>query len=298
MRSARLVWLAGLVMVSACSGPVPARTVPASNASAPAPALIDIPRSADRSSTADSDRRALEPYTGDLDAMIERGLIRVLVAPSRTHFQVANGRQRGRTVDAAAAFEQFLNQRLAPRSVSLILVPSSETSLVADVVAGQADIAANLLRTFERDDQVAFARPWRTGIRELIVTGPGTPPLVSLEDVGGRAIHVRRNSDHHASLLRLNDQLKKIDRPPARIVLAAESQTDEDLLELVNSGRIPATLVDDYLYDAWHTSFDKSAVNRDIAVSQDGEIAWVTRKESAKLLGMLNEFFSTHRLSF
>ena len=120
--------------------------------------------------------------------------------------------------------------------MSLILIPSSETSLVTDVVAGQADIAASLLRTFERDDQVAFAKPWRTGIRELIVTGPGTPPLVSLEDVGGRAIHVRRNSDHHASLLRLNDQLKKIDRPPAKVVLAAESQTDEDLLELVNSG--------------------------------------------------------------
>ena len=46
--------------------------------------------------------RALEPYTGDLDALIERGTIRVLVPPSRTHFQVVNGRQRGRTVDAVA----------------------------------------------------------------------------------------------------------------------------------------------------------------------------------------------------
>ena len=242
--------------------------------------------------------RALEPYTGDLDAMIERGIIRVLVAPSRTHFQVVNGRQRGRTVDAAAAFEQFLNQRLAPRRVSVVLVPSSETSLLADVVAGQGDIAASLLRTFERDDQVAFAKPWRTGIRELVVTGPGSPPLVSLEDVGGRTIHVRRHSDHHASLLRLNDQLKKIARPPARIVLAAASQTDEDLLELVNSGRIPATLVDDYLYDAWRATFDKAAANRDVAVSQDGELAWVTRQESARLLGLMNEFFATHRLSF
>lgn len=293
-----MVWLAGLVVASACAGPEPARPVPAGNASAPAPVMIDIPRVADRPVAANGDMRALEPYTGDLDALVERGIIRVLVAPSRTHFQVMNGRQRGRTVDAAAAFEQFLNQRIAPRSVSLVLIPSSETSLVADVIAGQADIAASLLRTFERDDQVAFARPWRTGIRELIVTGPGSPPLVTLEDVGGRTIHVRRNSDHHASLVRLNDQLRKIDRPPARMALAAESQTDEDLLELVNSGRIPATLVDDYLYDAWRATFDKSAANRDVAVSQDGEIAWVTRKESARLLEMINEFFTTHRLSF
>ena len=292
-----MVWLAGLVIASACAGPEPARPLPANNASAP-PALMDIPRGADRPNAGNGDMRTLEPYSGDLDAMIERGVIRLLVAPSRTHFEVVAGRQRGRTVDAAAAFEQFLNQRIAPRSVSLVLIPSSETSLVADVVAGQADIAASLLRTFERDDQVAFATPWRTGVRELIVTGPGAPPLASLEDVGGRTIHVRRNSDHHASLLRLNDQLKKADRPAARIVLAAESQTDEDLLELVNTGRIPATLVDDYLYDAWRATFDKSAVNRAVAVSQDGELAWVTRKESTRLLQLINEFFSTHRLGF
>ena len=298
MRSTRVVWLAGLLVASACAGPEPTRPVTASNAGASAPAPIDIPRGAERPAAAGNDMRTLEPYTGDLDTLIERGTIRIVVAPSRTHFQVVNGRQHGRTVDAATIFEQFLNQRIAPRSVSLVLIPSSETSLVADVVAGQADIAASLLRTFERDDQVAFAKPWRTGIRELVVTGPGSPPLVSLEDVGGRTIHVRRNSDHHTSLLRLNDQLKKIDRPPARIVVAPESQTDEDLLELVNTGGMPATLVDDYVYDAWRATFDKSSANRDIAVSQDGELAWVTRKESAQLLQLINEFFSTHRLSF
>jgi membrane-bound lytic murein transglycosylase MltF len=293
-----MAWLVGLVMASACTGTEPARPAAAANASTPAPVPIDIPRAVERPTTTASDMRTLEPYTGDLDALVERGMIRVLVAPSRTHFQVVNGRQRGRTVDAVTAFEQFLNQRIAPRSVSLVVIPSSETSLVADVLAGQADIAASLLRTFERDDQVAFARPWRTGIRELIVSGPGSPPLVSLEDVGGRTIHVRRNSDHHASLLRLNDQLKKIDRPPARIAVAAESQTDEDLLELVNAGKIPATLVDDYLYDIWKSTFDKTSTNRDVAVSQDGAIAWVTRKESAKLLELINEFFDSHRLTF
>jgi membrane-bound lytic murein transglycosylase MltF len=270
----------------------------AGNSTVPAISIVDIPRGSDRPAASDGDMRTLEPYTGDLDAMIERGIIRMLVVSSRTHFQVVNGRQRGRAVDAAAAFEQFLNLRIAPQRVSLVLIPSGETSLVPDLVAGQADIAASLLRTFERDDQVAFATPWRTGVRELVVTGPGTPPLVSLEDVGGRIIHVRRNSDHHASLLRLNDQLKKIDRPPARVALADESQTDEALLELVNSGRIPATLVDDYVYDAWRATFDQSAANRDVAVSQDGDISWVTRKESTKLLGMINEFFSTHRLTF
>ena len=42
------------------------------------------------------------------------------------------------------------------------------------MLAGKGDVAANLLLTFERDEQVAFATPIETGIRELVVTGPGT----------------------------------------------------------------------------------------------------------------------------
>ena len=53
--------------------------------------------------------------------------------------------------------------------------------------------------------------------------------------------------------------------------------------------------MDDYLYDAWKSTFDKTSANRDVAVSQDGAVAWVTRKESAKLLELINEFFDTHR---
>ena len=242
--------------------------------------------------------RTLEPFTGDLDVMIERGVVRILVAQSGTHFHTDGHLHRGRTVDAVEAFQRFVNGRITPRTISVQLISTSESTLISDVIAGQGDIAANILRTFERDDQVAFAKPVRSAIRELIVTGPGVTPLVSLEDVGGRAIHVRRNSDHHASLVRLNEQLRKIDRPQARIVLAAEDVTDEQLLDLVNAGRIPATIVDDYIYDGQRPRLEKTAANRDVAVSQDGEIAWVTRKESTQLLALINEFFATHRLSF
>lgn len=283
-------------LLGACNGGDVAAPAPRPGSAATGP--IDIPRTNGRIVSADADMRVLEPFTGDLDTMIDRGVVRVLVAPSRTHFDADGHVQRGRTVDAAEAFERFLNQRLAPRKVSLTLIPASETALLTDLIAGQGDIAANVRRTFERDDQVAFATPMRSGVREIVVTGPGVTPLVSLEDVGGRTIHVRRNSDHHASLIRLNDQLKTIDRPQARIVFAPPQQTDEELLDFVQTGRIPATLVDDYIYAARQSQLDKTAVNRDVAVSQDGEIAWVTRKDAPQLLALITEFFSTHRLAF
>lgn len=290
----------GLVLsalLSGCGGDAtPAK--PAAPAASAAPALAEIPRTGGRRPAADSDMRLIEPFTGDLDTLIERGVIRILAAPGAPHFEATATAQHGRTVDAAMAFEQFVNRTIAPRSVTVSIIEASETALINDVIAGHGDIAANVLRTFERDDKVAFATPLRTGVRELIVTGPQTTPLVSLEDAGGRIVHVRRNSDHHASLLRLNDQLANIDRPQVKIVLAAMNVTDAQLLQQVNDGRIPATIADDYLYDAHAAQLGRTSVNRDVAVSQDGEIAWVTRKSSPQLLALINEFFSAYRLSF
>jgi len=240
--------------------------------------------------------RTLEPHVSDLDGMMERGVIRILVVPGRTYFEIANGVQRGRTVDAAAAFEQFVNRQIAPRSISVVLTPATDASLIGDLLAGQGDVAANMVQTFERDDKVAFATPMRSGIRELVVTNTKDAPLVSLEDVGGRAIHVPRDSDHHASLLRLNAQLKGIDRPVARIV--ATSSTAEELLEEVNAGKVPATLAHDYVFDFWRTSLTNLTANRDVAVSQDIVVSWVTRKDAPRLLALLNDFFASHRLTF
>jgi membrane-bound lytic murein transglycosylase MltF len=237
------------------------------------------------------------PALGDLDAMAKRGRIRILVARSRTYYFVDNGRQRGATYDAGVAFARFVTSRLGAgqAQISAVFIPTPENALVADLLAGRGDIAANLRQTFERDDQVAFATPTLTGIRELVVTGRGERPLVSLEDVAGRSIHVRKNSDHHASLVRLNDQLKKIDRPSARIALADEALNDEDLLDRVNEGTYPATLADDYVFEARQRELTSVAANRDVAVSQDGVIAWVTRKDAPQLLEAINAFFAAHK---
>lgn len=232
----------------------------------------------------------------DLDVLVERGHIRILIAPSRTHFRVTAAGAQGRAVDAAMAMMAVLSKRTG-RPVSVEFVPAREESLVSDLVAGKADIAANILLTFARDEQVAFAPPIRSGIRELVVTRAGSR-LVSLEDVGDRIIHVRQDSDHHASLIRLNRQLKSINRPQARIVTDGRAATDEELLERVNAGRIPATVVDDYIFEFWQKEFPKTTANRDVAVSQDGVVAWATRRDTPKLTAFVKEFFSTHRLTF
>ena len=289
----RIVAALSCALLASCSDTT--RPEP-SNATPAAPAVVEIARAADV--------RAVDPKAvafvakGDLDDIASRSYLRVLIAPSRTHFETVDGMQHGRSVDAAKALASFLNEKI-DKPVELALIETPEDRLIPDLLAGKGDIAANLLLTFERDDQVAFAKPVRTGIKEIVVTGPGQPPLISLEDVGGREIHVRATSDHHASLVRLNEQLKKINRLPAKIVALPAGMTDETALEFMNGGgKMPATVVDDYIFDAWQARLPRLQTNRDVAVSQDGILAWVTRKDAPKLLAVMNEFFTTHQLKF
>ena len=259
--SSKAGWLAPVMTVAlaACTGKSPA---PASTDATTAPAAA-----------------APKP----IDASAVPAKIRVLAA------------RGGDTVRTAASLEQWINERIAPKKISVVVVERPEDALIGDLLAGDGEIAANILLSFERDDQVAFARPIVTGIREVIVTGPKEQPLVSLEDVGNRRIHVRKGSDHHASLMRLNEQLTKISRPPARIVFSPATQTDEDLIKLVSAGTIPATVAYDNEFRACCAALPGLNVNADVAVSQDGSVSWVTRKDAPQLLDILNAFFAVMR---
>lgn len=282
------------VLVNGCSSPTEDPPTNATPAAVAAPVLVEIP------SAPNQPRHELERARDiariDLDAIADRGYVRVLVARSGTHFYTYEDAHSGKAIDTGVALARAFSDRTG-RTITPVFLETREADLISHLLAGKGDIAANLLLTFARDEQAAFAPPIRTGIRELVVTSANAP-LVSLEDIGTRTIHVRQDSDHHASLLRLNEQLRKIDRPIARIALARQPLTDEDLMERVDKGQIPATIVDDYVFERRRAQLPNVVANPDIAVSQDGSLSWVTRKDAPKLRDFLKEFFSTHRLTF
>ena len=56
-----------------------------------------------------------KPWTGDLDGMIERRVIRVLTVNSKTFYFIDKGVLRGTVVDYFRLFEDELNKKLPPR---------------------------------------------------------------------------------------------------------------------------------------------------------------------------------------
>ena len=241
--------------------------------------------------------KALTPWTGDLDGMVNRRYIRILVAFSKTNYFVDKGDQRGATYDAGKSFEAFVNQRLKSKNitVNVMFIPVSRDRIFDALAQGRGDIAAaGLTITPARQKLVDFAAPIFQNVRELVVTAAGQPPVARPEDLSGREVHVRQSSSYHESLTTLNTSLRAAKRPPVRIVPASEPLEDEDLLEMVNAGLIPATIVDQHLVEFWSQIFTQMHVNADTAVRADGQIAWALRKNTPQLLEMVNAFVAAH----
>ena len=87
---------------------------------------------------------ALTPWTGDLDGMVARRYIRVLVTLSKTNYYLDRGKQYGATYDAGKAFEDFLNARLRSKNirVHLAFIPVSRDRIFQALAEGRGDIAA------------------------------------------------------------------------------------------------------------------------------------------------------------
>jgi membrane-bound lytic murein transglycosylase MltF len=248
----------------------------------------------------DSLRRQIdETFTGDLDAMLNRRLIRAGVPFNRTFFFIDKGTPRGVSYEYINFFEQELNRKFKTGNlhVHVVLLPMPRDGLLPALQAGKIDlVVAQLTVTPTRQQLVDFSQPTRKNISEVVVTGPGAPPLASVDDLSGREVFVRRSSSYFESLTEVNKKLKAAGKAPVEIRAASESLEDDDLLEMVNAGLIPATVVDDYLARFWQQVFTDLTVHDTVALRTGGALAVAIRKNSPKLAAELDAFIAKQGL--
>jgi membrane-bound lytic murein transglycosylase MltF len=237
------------------------------------------------------------PWTGDLDGMISRRWVRVLVPYSKTLYWVDLGKPRGVSYELFDAFEEELNRKSGlPKNVEvhIFFVPTRRDDLVPALLQGRGDIAAGgLTITDERSREVDFSTPLLTDVREVIVTGPQAPPVASLDDLGGKVVSVRKSSSYYEHLTALNEKWAKEGKPPIRIREVSEALEDEDLLQMVDAGLVGITVADDFRAKAWETTLKNMRIHADIALHEGGEIAWMFRKNSPLLKAHADAFIKT-----
>jgi membrane-bound lytic murein transglycosylase MltF len=239
----------------------------------------------------------METFKGDLDGMIERRMVRVLTVQSPVLYFVDRGREVGVVYEQVQAFEKQLNAKAGTRvlKVHVIAIPVARDQLLPMLLSGQGDIAVAMLTvTPERRKVVDFSSPLASGIREVLVTGPGAPPVANRDELSGRQVYLRPSSSYAEHVAALNRRFAAAGKPPLEVLPAPETLEDGDILEMVHASLVPATIVDGFMADLYAQVFPALKKNADVA-SAPADIAWAFRKDSPKLAGAVNAFVKTHQ---
>jgi membrane-bound lytic murein transglycosylase MltF len=240
----------------------------------------------------------IKPWKGDFDGMAERRAIRALVIHNKMTYFIDRGKESGISYEAMKQFETFVNDRLKTKTLKVVVtfIPVPRDQLIPALLAGKGDIAAaNLTITQGRQESVDFSDPFMTDVYELVVTGPNAPPIRSIDDLAGKEIQVRASSSYHESLRRINESCKRAGKQQMKLTAADEILEDDDILEMVNAGLIPITVVDNHKAEFWKQIFDRVNLHSDLVVNTGGQIAWAFRKDSPKLREVVNEFVRDHK---
>jgi len=258
---------------------------------APKPAQIGTPSTAAVFNAPTETKK----WTGDLDEMLKRRVIRVGVPYSKTLYYTVKGVQWGVAYEGGKEFEKYLNAKYPQRNKNLKIIvmffvtPREEA--VERLNQGTLDLLiAGLTITPERQKVVDFSNATVSGVKEVVVTGPGGPGLKTMDDLSGKEVFARKTSSYWEHLEGLNEQFKKEGKAQVKLTAVPEDLGDEDLLEMVNAGLLPATVVNDWTAKLWSKLLTKEVVHEDLAVATGESLGWAMRKNSPKLLETVNAF--------
>lgn len=242
---------------------------------------------------------AATSWHGDLDEMVKRRFVRVLVPFSRPEFFYQEGKPAGFLHEAFREFEKKLNERYktdASNRATVVLLPTPRSKMKERLLGGYADLAAGSISITEtRKGYVDFSIPTYPDAKALIVTGPSEPPIQSLDDLSGKEVWVHSYTRFPQDLEAISADLKARGKSPVKIRLADPDLEIADLLEMVNAGLYGITVAQSPAAGFWSQVFDKINIREDLVVNPNVDLAWAMPKNLPKLEVFVNEFVSGHR---
>lgn len=239
-------------------------------------------------------------WTGDLDGMLEKGMIRVLVVPSKMMYHIEKGKKSGIFYELVTGFEKSINKRYPSKKkhvkLHVVFIPVSRDELIPSLIEGRGDIAvADVAITPKRKGLIDFSDPFFTKINEIVITGPSSPKINTLKDLSGKKVFIHHSSSHWEHLEKLNFAFSELSLDPIKLKRAPEQLETEDILEMVNTGLIGITVSDAYKAKLWSQILPDIVLHEDIPVKTDDEFAWMIRKNSPLLKKEINAFSKTHK---
>ncbi len=224
------------------------------------------------------------PETGDLNAIMKRGELRILMSAEEGPYLPRKGSPIDFEVEVATRFAQTLGLK-----VKTVYVKRFEKLLPA-LLAGRGDlIAANLTITESRKDQIDFTVPL-AHVKEQLIYRATDPPMDNVSQIEGRTIAVRKSTSFWKSLMTLKELY-----PGFNVEALPESYSNEKIMELLVSGEIDLTIEDSNTLKTYQNYRDDVRVAFD--VTQDRAVGWGVRKNNPLLRKALNRFLNLEQLT-
>lgn len=217
-------------------------------------------------------------YKDDLPGIKHRQVLRVLTRNNAATYFVWRGQFLG--------FEYELMKRFADsQGLHLeMVVPNRWGDLIPTLKTGGGDlIAASMTITDERKKQgIAFTQPYNKVTEELVARASESG-IISINDLNGRSVVVRRSSSYWTTLQKLLDQGMNF-----QLVEAPDNMETEEIISRVASGEYDLTVADSHILSVeliWRNDIKP-------VLTLNGPVphGWAVRDGDKKLLSALNAF--------
>jgi len=238
-----------------------------------------------------------EKWHGDLDGIVNRRILRVLVAPNKLGFYFDGSTIHGALYEFCREFERFLRHKLHTGNLPLhfAFIPVGRDNLLPKLAEGYGDLVATMMVTSSQHRYaVDFTNPLYDDAKAVIVSGPHEE-LSQLEDLSGREVYYFSNTIPYENLRRLSQDLQRDGKPPIRLTPAAPDLQVEDLLEMVNAGLVPMTVAEDKIAQYWVKVLPNLKIQSHIVVAAS-PLAWVVQQNTPQLKSVADEFIRDHKI--
>lgn len=217
----------------------------------------------------------------DLAEIKASGELRILTRNNPQTYFLFRGRELGFEYELAEEFATRLGVKV--RAV----VPPEWTDLIPWLLEGKGDLIASAMTvTPGRAAEIAFTVPYQR-IPEVLVGRRGEPIPGSIDDLVGRAVHVREGSSYEATLLRL--KLKK--RMEFSVEIMPPHMETSDIVAMLRAGEIDLTVADQNI--GWFERTYSNDIVLGPALTEPRPIAWGVRPDCPSLLRAANEYLTS-----
>ncbi|AZL73331.1 MltF family protein [Pseudomonas oryziphila] len=233
----------------------------------------------------------------DLAQIRSSQVLRVLVNQSRNSSGEVKGEPVGVEYYRLRALEHALNARVADnQEVTLKIIPRAKEQLLGALQRGEGDLAApGELLDPAGVRGVEASAPVLDQVPLLLVGRKGERSYSRAEQLSGRTIALTSASAAGAAIEAINQRLALRKQAPIKVEWVDPTLAVEDVLEMVQAGIYPLTVVERPIAQRWARVMPRLRLDSKLQLAQPQALRWYMRPDAPMLRAAVDRFLATYR---